>query len=59
MLGNFTQLFCRLQIFFQNQHFKKSFRTLSEQPDRDQHHVGPELGPNCLQSLPADDKIRR
>ena len=25
-------------------------------PDQDQHSVGPDLGPNCLQRLPADDK---
>ena len=26
-------------------------------PDQDQHSVGPDLGPNCLQRLSADDKI--
>ena len=25
-------------------------------PDQDRHSVGPDLGPNCLQSLSADDK---
>ena len=25
-------------------------------PDQDQHSVGPDLGPNCLQRLSADDK---
>ena len=25
-------------------------------PDQDGHSVGPDLGPNCLQSLSADDK---
>ena len=24
-------------------------------PDQDQHSVGPDLGPNCLQRLSADD----
>ena len=24
--------------------------------DQDQHSVGPDLGPNCLQRLAADDK---
>ena len=24
-------------------------------PDQDQHSVGPDLGPNCLQKLSADD----
>ena len=27
-------------------------------PDQDLHFVGPYLGPNCLQRLSADDKIR-
>ena len=25
-------------------------------PDQDQRSVGPDLGPNCLQRLSADDK---
>ena len=25
-------------------------------PDKDQHSVGPDLGPNCLHRLSADDK---
>ena len=25
-------------------------------PDQDQHYVGPDLGPNCLQRLSADNK---
>ena len=28
-------------------------------PDQDQHFVGPDLGPNCLQRLSADDKSCR
>ena len=28
-------------------------------PDKAQRSVGPDLGPNCLQRLLADDKIRR
>ena len=24
-------------------------------PDQARHFVGPDLGPNCLQKLPADD----
>ena len=27
-------------------------------PDQDRHSVGPDLGPNCLQRLSADDKSR-
>ena len=26
-------------------------------PDQDRHFVGPDLGPNCLQKLSADDKL--
>ena len=28
-------------------------------PDQARHFVGPDLGPNCLQRLLADDKCRR
>ena len=28
-------------------------------PDQDWHNVGADLGPNCLQSLSADDKSGR
>ena len=48
--------------FFQNQLFqKRSFMNTirvsnSLDPDQAQHFVGPDLGPNCLQRLPADDK---
>ena len=28
-------------------------------PDQDRHNRGPDLGPNYLQGLPADDKSRR
>ena len=28
-------------------------------PDQDQHSVGPDLGPNCLQRLAVDDKSSR
>ena len=27
-------------------------------PDQDRHSIGPDLGPNCLQRLSADDKSR-
>ena len=27
-------------------------------PDQDRRHVSPDLGPNCLQRLPADNKSR-
>ena len=60
MLGNFACFFCCLPIF-QNI-FKKLFgeyRTIrilnSLNLDQDRHCVGPDLGPNCLQRLSADN----
>ena len=47
--------------FFQNQFYQKILPgTLSVSncldPDQDRHFVGPDLDPNCLQTLSADDK---
>ena len=48
--------------FFQDQLFKKkSFRNTIRvsngfDPDQDRHSVRPDLGPNCLQKISADDK---
>ena len=62
MLGNFYMLFCCLWIFFFKSTFSKtSFRNTirlsnSLDPDQARHYVGPDLGPNCLQRLLADDK---
>ena len=46
---------------FQNQLFRKivsgirsACQTILD-PDQAQHNVGPDLGPNCLQKLSADD----
>ena len=41
---------------------KNSFRntirvSISLDPDQDRHFVGPDLGPNCLQRLSADDFV--
>ena len=55
--------FCCLMIIFQNQLFrKKSFeitRTIrvsnSLEPNQAGCSVGPDLGPNCVQRLSADD----
>ena len=49
---------------FQNELFQKSFRNTFREPngldpDQDRRFVGPDLGPNCLQRLSADDKSRR
>ena len=50
--------------FFQNQLFRKksltnTIRVLNSlDPDQARHFVGPDLGPNCLQKLSADDNSR-
>ena len=47
--------------FFQNELFQKFFQEHYQRlsngldPDQDQHFVGPDLGPNCLQRLSAAD----
>ena len=53
-------LFCRLQFFSKLTSSKNCFRNIigvsnSLDPDQAQHFVGPDLGPNCLQKLSADD----
>ena len=54
--------FCHLLIFFSKFTFlKNSFRNTvrlsnSLDPDQARHGVGPDLGPNCLQWLSADDR---
>ena len=50
-------------FFFKIKFFENSFRNtirVSNSLDLDQgrNSVGPDLGPNCLQILDADDKIR-
>ena len=52
---------CRLLIFFKIKFLKKIFRNTigmsnSLGPDQAQRFVGPDLGPNCLPRLSADDK---
>ena len=62
ILGNFSTICCcLLTFFFKINFFKKFFQdtirvTNGLDPDQDRHFVGPELGPNCLQRLSADDK---
>ena len=57
-------LICHLWIFLLNQLFQnKSFRNTirvsnSLDLDQAQHFGGPDLGPNCLQRLSADDSRR-
>ena len=49
--------------FFKKKKKKKKSGTLLEpnglNPDQDLRFIGPDLGPNCLQKLSADDKNRR
>ena len=65
MLGNILHAFCRLLIFFfQNHLFRKNLsgiRSVSNSfhPDQLEHFVWPELGPNCLQKLSADGISRQ
>ena len=52
--------FCRLHFFSKLTSSKNCFRNIngvsnSLDPDQAQHFVGPDLGPNCLQKLSADD----
>ena len=62
MLGNFSCFLCRLLTFFSKLTFSKNrFRNTvrvsnSLDSDQDQHSVGLDLGPNCLQKLPLAKK---
>ena len=63
MLGIFECLYCRLltflklSIYFHNVFFRNTIRVSNGlDPDQDRRSVGPDLGPNCLQKLSADDK---
>ena len=52
--------FCRLLIFSKFHFFEKFFQVFirvsnSVDPDQARQNVGPDLGPNCLQRLSADD----
>ena len=59
LLGNFECILFSADLF-QNQLFRKILSGIppvsnSLDPDQAQHFVGPDLGPNCLQRLSADD----
>ena len=63
MLRHFNFFLCRLMTFFNEICFKISVRNNTRvsnglDPDQDRHSVGPDLGPNCLQMLSADDKSK-
>ena len=61
MLGNVSCLFLSLAVLLENLSFQKTnfSNTISVSnsldPDQDRLSVGPELDPNCLQSLSAGD----
>ena len=49
-------LFCGLLIFFNINSFGNTMRVSNSlDPDQARHFVGPDLCPNCLQRLSADD----
>ena len=52
-------LFCCLLTFFEINIFEKKFQEYSLDPDQAGHFVRPDLGPNCLQRLSADDTSRQ
>ena len=48
-----------LKLTFSKKYFRNTIRVSnSMDPDQAQPFVGPDLGPNCLQRLSADDKSR-
>ena len=49
---------CKINL--SNQFFQEHYQSANcLDPDLDRHSVGPDLGPNCLQRLSADDKTQR
>ena len=63
MLGNFNDFCCRLPVFLKINFSKSSFCVINRvssslNTDHDRQNVGPDLGPNCLQRLSADEKSR-
>ena len=63
MLGNFMLILSSADIFSISTFLKNSLKnTISVSnnldPDQAQRFVGPDLGPNCLQRLLADDTSR-
>ena len=55
LLSSAVRLFTKLTFFLKN-YFKNTILVSNSlDPDKDQHHVCPDLAPNCLQMLSADD----
>ena len=62
-MGNFSFFFTVL-IFFKINFLEKFFQDYNQSvnnldPDKTQHFVGPDLGPNCLQRISAEDTSRK
>ena len=56
MMGNSTCILSSFKNNFYSYSFRKTIRVSNSlDPDQARHIVGPELGPNCLKMLPADD----
>ena len=60
MLGNFRNKLLSANIFLKLSFSKNLFRITirlsnSLDPDQARHFVAPDMGPNCLQRLSADD----
>ena len=60
LLSIFLCFFCPLLIFFRINFFEKFFQEYHQSvnsldPDQVLHFFRPDLGPNCLQKLSADD----
>ena len=58
----FSRFCCCLLIFSKKNFLQNYFRNTvqvsnSLDPNQDRQNVGPDLGPNCLQRLSADDKV--
>ena len=48
------------KIIVSNYSFRNTIRVSNSlEPDQARHFVGPDLGPNCLQRLSADDTSRQ
>ena len=62
--GKFYMIFVVCRLYSKSKFSKISFRNAirmsnSLDPDQARHFVGPDLGPNCLQRLSADDTSRK
>ena len=59
MLGYFAADFFSKTTFSKN-YFRNTIRVSNSlDPDQARQYVGPDLGPNCLQRLSADDNSRQ